>query len=227
MLRPDSTHTNVRRTVIDAKIIDWGRLPYRDAHKRQLTALEDRIAGRIGDTIFLVEHPHVYTYGRASKIPIPTNPTTPVDPNESVEHVAVERGGDVTYHGPGQLVAYPIVNVKSLTGDLHKFLFWLEEVLIATIAAYGVNGSHHPDYTGVWVGDHKIASIGIAVRQWTSYHGIALNVSTDLRYFGAIDPCGLPADIMTSMEKLTGRTITLDEVKSAFTTSVSTIGAER
>ncbi len=192
-------------------IVDWGLLPYREAHLRQLEALESRLAGRVTDTVFLVEHPHVYTYGRAAQPPrsMPTQ-------LRGAECVAVERGGDVTYHGPGQLVAYPVVDVRALTGDLHRFLYWLEEVIIATIGHWGIQGVHHPTYTGVWVGECKIASIGVAVRKWISYHGIALNVSTDLSYFSAVDPCGLPAEVMTSMEKITGRAIAVDEVKETY-----------
>ena len=200
-------------------IINWGTLPYREAHQRQLAALEDRIAGRIGDTIFLVEHPHIYTYGRGADLSR-FIPPIPVDSDQPIETVFVERGGDVTYHGPGQLVAYPIVDVRALTGDLHRFLYWLEEAIIRTIAHWGIEGRHHPEHTGVWVGERKIASIGVAVRKWISYHGLALNVTTDLRYFSAIEPCGLPAAVMTSMTGVTGSTIVLAEVAAAFSTAV-------
>ena len=191
-------------------IIDWGLLPYREAHQRQLQAVSARLEDRIPDTVFLVEHPHVYTYGRGTKL------DSAILPNfmQGIECVAVERGGDVTYHGPGQLVAYPVMDVKVLTGDLHRFLHWLEDVIIATIAEWGINGEHHPTFTGVWVGNQKIASIGVAVRKWISYHGIALNVSTDLRYFNPISPCGLPAEVMTSMDLLTGRETPMAAVKS-------------
>lgn len=195
--------------------VDWGHLVYREAHKRQLDALTRRIVGEIGDTIFLVEHPHVYTFGRGSNL-AELMPVTPVDSRTPVELVPVERGGGVTYHGPGQLVAYPILDVRKKTGDMHKFLRWLEDVMIRTIAHWGLEGDHHPTHTGVWVKDRKIASLGVAVRQWISYHGVALNVSTDLRYFGAIHPCGLSPEVMTSMELLTGRSITLAEVKQRF-----------
>lgn len=206
-------------TSTDAKIgliiVDWGHLAYREAHRRQLEALSQRIAGTIGDTVFLVEHPHVYTYGRGSNL-AELLPVTPVDARSPVELVPVERGGGVTYHGPGQLVAYPILDVRARTGDMHKFLRWLEDVIIRTIAPWGLVGEHHPTHTGVWVRGRKIASIGVAVRQWMSYHGIALNVATDLRYFGAIHPCGLSPEVMTSMEQLSGRSISLPEVQARF-----------
>lgn len=196
-------------------IVDWGHLAYREAHERQLAVLKQRIAGEIDDTVFLVEHPHVYTYGRGSNF-AELMPVTPVESRTPVELVPVERGGGVTYHGPGQLVAYPILDVRKTTGDMHKFLRWLEDVIILTIATWGLEGEHHPQHTGVWVQGRKIASLGVAVRQWISYHGIALNVSTDLRYFGAIHPCGLSPDVMTSMEQLMGQSISLADVKSRF-----------
>ena len=201
------------------QVVEWGHLPFHEAHQRQLAALEDRIAGKIGDTVFLVEHPHVYTYGRSASSTIPEGPAEVF--GERVDRVVIERGGDVTYHGPGQLVAYPIVDVKSLTGDLHQFLHWLEDVIIETIAPWGIQGSHHPEYTGVWVGDRKIASIGIAVRKWVSYHGVALNVATDLHFFEAIDPCGLPSDVMISMESATGFKIALNDVKARLANVIS------
>lgn len=200
-------------------IHDWGLLGYREAHERQLVALTQRIAGEIGDTVFLVEHPHVYTYGRGSNL-AELMPVAPVESRTPVELVPVERGGGVTYHGPGQLVAYPILDVRQKTGDMHKFLRWLEDVIIRTIAPWGLKGEHHPTHTGVWVNQRKIASIGVAVRQWKSYHGIALNVSTDLRYFGAIHPCGLSPEVMTSMEQLTGQRIALADVKTRFAEEV-------
>ena len=196
-------------------IVDWGYLAYREAHQRQLDALTRRIAGEIGDTVFLVEHPHVYTYGRGSNL-AELMPVTPVESHTPVELVPVERGGGVTYHGPGQLVAYPILDVRQKTGDMHKFLRWLEDVIIGTISPWGLIGNHHPTHTGVWVQNRKIASLGVAVRQWISYHGIALNITTDLRYFGAIHPCGLSPDVMTSMEQVTGESVSLTDVKTRF-----------
>jgi lipoate-protein ligase B len=201
------------------RVIDWGHVAYREAHRRQLDALDARLRGDIGDTVFLVEHPHVYTYGRAYPSTPPDTPTTIL--GETVDRVPVERGGDVTYHGPGQLVAYPIIDVRALTGDLHGFIHYLEDIIIRTIARWGIEGTRNPGYTGVWVNDHKIASIGIAIRKWISYHGIALNVTTDLRFYTAIEPCGLPAAVMTSMEQLTGQKITLEAVKAHFTTALS------
>jgi lipoyl(octanoyl) transferase len=196
-------------------VVDWGHMAYREAHQRQLEALTKRIAGEIGDSVFIVEHPHVYTYGRGSNL-AELMPVTPVESRTPVELVPVERGGGVTYHGPGQLVAYPVLDVRQNTGDMHKFLRWLEDAIIRTIAPWGLEGEHHPTHTGVWVQGRKIASLGVAVRQWISYHGIALNVSTDLRYFGAIHPCGLPPEVMTSMDQLRGQSVKFSDVKTRF-----------
>ncbi|MBD3298405.1 MAG: lipoyl(octanoyl) transferase LipB [candidate division Zixibacteria bacterium] len=190
---------------------DWGHLPYADAYARQLALLDGRIRGERGDTIAFVEHPHVFTYGRSS-LERDWKPEITVL-GEPVSQVAIERGGDVTYHGPGQLVMYPIVDVRALTGDLHRFLRWIQDTIITTIAHWDITGRHHPEHTGVWVGDRKIASIGVAVRKWISFHGVALNVSTDLRFFGAIKPCGLPSEVMTSMAEVTATPIRLDDVK--------------
>jgi len=193
------------------QIVDWGHLAFREAHRRQLEAVEKRIAREIPDTVYLVEHPHVYTYGRAADSAILGSTSKVL--GQSVERVMIERGGDVTYHGPGQLVAYPIVDVKSLTGDLHHFLHWMEDIIIQTIGVWGMSGERRSGFTGVWVGEKKIASIGVAVRKWVSYHGLALNVGTDLRYFQAINPCGLPPDVMTSMEAITGIQIPMNDVR--------------
>lgn len=198
---------------IPLNVIDWGPLSYPEAHVRQLSAVHERIQNRMTDTVHLVEHPHVYTHGRVSTGHFPKSE---IVLGERVAHVAIERGGDVTYHGPGQLVAYPIVDVRALTGDLHRFLRWLEDVLIATIAEWGILGHHHSRHTGVWVDDRKIASIGVAVRKWISYHGVALNVNTDLRFFSAIHPCGLSPDVMTSMAAILRRPVPMDDVKQTF-----------
>ena len=123
----------------------------------------------------------------------------------------IERGGDVTYHGPGQLVGYPILKLEER--DLHKYLRDLEEGLIGVCADCGVAGGRNPGWTGVWIGDRKVASIGIAVRRWVTLHGFALNVSTELGRFAAINPCGLHAAVMTSLTEAAGRPISVDDVK--------------
>jgi lipoyl(octanoyl) transferase len=185
--------------VVRAKLIDLGVLDYHAAREVQLAAVEARKLGQSEDTLFFVEHPHVITLGRAQKAL--ANVLAPGD----VEVVEVERGGDATYHGPGQIVAYPILQLGDGERDLHRFLRNLEAGMIATLARYGIAAGREPGKTGVWVDGRKIASIGIACRRWVTFHGLALNVATDLAYFHRINPCGFAAAVMTSMANETGR----------------------
>jgi lipoate-protein ligase B len=164
-----------------------------------------RQADEIEDTLVFVEHPHVITVGRrqAARANVLDAGDVPV--------FEIERGGDVTYHGPGQLVGYPIV--KLVERDLHKYLRDLEEALIGVCGRLGLEGSRKAGWTGVWIGDKKVASIGIAVRKWVTLHGFAVNVSTDLSRFRAIVPCGLDAAVMTSLSEAAGRAVSVEEVK--------------
>jgi lipoyl(octanoyl) transferase len=188
-------------------VVDLGVEGYEAARERQLAIVAARQRGEGDDTLVLVEHPHVYTLGRSQKAR-----ANVLAPGE-VPVVEIERGGDVTYHGPGQLVAYPICALAEGERDLHRFLRSLEEGILRTLAEAEIDGSRRPGATGVWVGDKKIASIGIACRRWVTFHGLALNVATDLRYFGRINPCGFPSDVMTSMSEHLGRPVAVAEVK--------------
>jgi lipoate-protein ligase B len=181
------------------ELLDLGRRGYRDAWARQLELLAARQRGEIPDTLVTVEHDHVITLGRRR------DARTNVLAAGDVPVVDVERGGDVTYHGPGQLVAYPIVLLRDGERDLHRFLRNLEEGIIRTLADLGLDAGRKPGATGVWVGEKKIASIGIACRKWVTFHGLALNVSTDLAYFHRIVPCGFDASVMTSIAALRPR----------------------
>ena len=127
---------------------------------------------------------------------------------------SVERGGDVTYHGPGQLVGYPILKLQGFEQDIRNYLSRLEEVLILTVADFGLHAEHNEKQTGVWVGEKKLASIGVAIKSWVTYHGFALNVNTDMSYFGKIRPCGLESSTLTSMEALIGGRVEMEEVKA-------------
>jgi lipoyl(octanoyl) transferase len=180
--------------------VDLGLRDYAEtlAHMRQLVAL--RQADQIADTLLLVEHPDVITIGRR---------TSARDNvlQASMPIVEVERGGDVTYHGPGQLVGYPIVRLEEGERDLHAFLRALEAAMIAVCAEVGLAAERRPGWTGVWIGARKVGSIGIAVRRWVTMHGFALNVATDLARFAAINPCGLEAAVMTSLSEAAGRTV--------------------
>jgi lipoate-protein ligase B len=174
----------------------------------QKELLAERQAGTIPDTLILVEHPEVITLGRKA-----SSRDNVLD--DSIPVVEIERGGDVTYHGPGQLVGYPILQLDGDERDLHAYLRNLEQALIDTCADFGIAGARKAGWTGVWIGDKKVASIGIAVRRWVTLHGFALNVSTDLSRFATINPCGLDAAVMTSMSEALGRSIALDDVKPA------------
>jgi lipoate-protein ligase B len=193
--------------VLPARILDLGQLDYRAAYDRQLELLDQRKRGEGVDTILLVEHPHVITMGRSRAAE--ANVLAAGD----VEVVAIERGGDVTYHGPGQLVAYPILQLHEGERDLHRFLRNLEEAMINALAHWDIEAGRQPGKTGAWVGPRKIASIGIACRRWVTFHGLALNVNTDLSYFGRINPCGFDSAIMTSMAAELGAPVDIDAVK--------------
>ena len=177
------------------EVVEAGRVPYADALAWQRALAAERIAGeRSRDVLLLLEHPPVVTLGRGSR-------DAHVLRREGLELVAVERGGDVTYHGPGQLVGYPILHLGDHRQDLHWYLRTLERALIDALAELGVPAERHPAYTGVWARGRKIASIGVHVKQWVTWHGFALNVTTDLTAFDRIVPCGIPGVAMTSVER--------------------------
>jgi len=183
-----------------------GRVPYADALALQRQLVEERRADRIGDVLLLVEHPHVLTLGvrgdggRSHIIaPAETLATLDVTVHEA------GRGGDITYHGPGQLVGYPIINLKPDRCDVHRYVRDLEEVLIRVAADYDINAGRVPGLTGVWVGGEKLAAIGVRIARWITCHGFALNVSTDLDFFRLIVPCGIADRGVTSLAAQLGR----------------------
>ena len=180
------------------EVVQAGLVPYAEALEWQRRLAEDRIAGRLPhDLLLLLEHPPVLTLGRNSQAAHVLHP-------EGVEVFEVERGGDVTFHGPGQLVGYPIIDLRQHRQDLHWYLRTLEQALIDGLGALGIPAERNAGYTGVWTRGRKIASIGIHVKQWVTWHGFALNVTTDLSAFDRIVPCGIPDVVMTSVEKETG-----------------------
>ena len=173
-----------------------GILEYNEALDLQRQLVDDRVRGLIADTLLLLEHPHVVTRGAGHNgRTLGNNPHPLYD---------VDRGGDITYHGPGQLVGYPIVHLKGRDLTIGAHLRTIEAALIRSLADFGIKGERLKGFTGVWVGGRKIASIGIAVRAWVAYHGFALNVATDLSQFNGIHPCGLEPGQMTSMERVLG-----------------------
>jgi lipoate-protein ligase B len=185
-------------------VISPGRLPYAEAHALQVDLVRRRADGEIGDAVIVCEHDPVYTVGRRRGAT--DNVLAPGD----VPVVEVERGGDVTWHGPGQVVVYPIL--KLAEPDLHAHMHRLEQLMIDVCADYGLAAGRDARNTGAWVGGRKIGSVGIACRRWVTWHGLALNVSPDLGYFGRINPCGFDATIMTSMAA-EGVAADLDDVR--------------
>jgi len=186
-------------------LLDRGREPYQDTWELQKDLVRRRTEGETDvDTLVLVEHDHVITLGRK---------TTPENfKPQDIPVFQVERGGDATYHGPGQLVGYPIVRLA--TPNVQRFVRDLEEVLIQATRSYGIESVRVEGHPGVWVGDRKVASIGVAVTNWVTYHGFALNVNTELSYFSLIKPCGLDPDKITSMKQVLGREVPLEDVKA-------------
>ena len=186
-----------------------GLTDYGTALDLQRRLARERARGELSDDILiLLEHPRVITLGRGARR---SNITVPAEllERETIDVHEVERGGDVTYHGPGQLVGYPIIDLTQHKQDLHWYLRQLEEVLTRSLASLGIKAKRVPGYTGVWVEHRKIASIGVHVRRWVSFHGFALNVSTDLADFRYIVPCGIEAVEMTSIQKELGAPIAM------------------
>ncbi len=184
--------------------VPLGQLGYVEVLELQRSLARERISGAIPqDLLLLVDHPPVVTLGRSSKQKhLVASPE--FLQSKGVELFEVERGGDVTFHGPGQLVGYPIIDLKRHRQDLHWYLRKIEEALINSLADYGVPGERNTAYTGVWTHGKKIASIGVHARDWVTWHGFALNVTTDLSYFDLIVPCGIDGVVMTSIARELG-----------------------
>ncbi len=193
-------------------VLDLGLAPYEEVLALQHRLVADR-PDADHDTLIFVEHPAVITLGRrrSSEDNIVAAAGTPV--------VRVERGGDVTWHGPGQLVGYPILALAEHERDVHLVLRHLEDVFIAVLAAYGLDATRRPGHTGVWVGDRKLVSLGIAVHGWVTFHGFALNVDCDLAEFARINPCGLDARVMGSLVAL-GVMVPRGQARAAFMASL-------
>ncbi len=185
---------------------------YAQSTELQRHLAEGVIEGKEPNTLLLVEHPPVLTLGASFHR---QNLLFDVDHyrQQGVEIHETDRGGDVTYHGPGQLVAYPIFNLRQIGQDLHRWLRDIEESIILTVSDFGIEGRRFAPHTGVWVGDRKIAAIGIKVRKWVSMHGLALNCDVDLAPFGTIVPCGIQGYGVTSLTQELDRRVTMDEVK--------------
>jgi lipoyl(octanoyl) transferase len=194
-----------------------GRVPYGDALELQRTLVEDRRAGRIGDVLILLEHPHVVTLGARTDTSLSHVIATPKRLAElGVDVFETGRGGDVTYHGPGQLVGYPIFDLRPDRQDVHRYVRDLEEAMIRATRAYGVEAARIEGLTGAWVRADKIGAIGVRVSRWITSHGFAYNVSTDLDYFQLIVPCGISDRGVTSLSRLLGHDVPLPDVEETF-----------
>jgi lipoic acid synthetase len=187
-------------------LLDLGIQDYWDVWQLQRKLVQLRMSNAVPDTLILVEHPHVFTVGKAVAGEVPAQ-------IDGIPVFRIERGGKWTYHGPGQLVGYPILDLNQRQRDIHAFLGNIEETIILAIKTFGIAGGRG-EQTGVWVGNKKIASIGAAIRNWTSFHGFALNVNTDLNYFYKISPCGFSGSTMTSMKAVLGASKNLSDVKN-------------
>lgn len=188
---------------------DLGLADYEHVYRLQRDLVGQRKRGEIEDSLIFVEHPDVYTYGRKIK-----NPLLPA----GVPSFAVERGGEITYHNPGQLVSYPVLALEEGERDLHLHLRRLEETMIDVLKDFGIYGERRAGKTGVWIvgKEKKIASIGVAVSNWVTYHGSALNVRNDLSGFLLVNPCGFNGEVMTSMEAELGKSVSMELVKNSY-----------
>lgn len=206
-----------------------GTVSYDEGLLLQAQLVEERRAGTIVDTLLLLEHPPVITLGvktRRGPNHIVASDETLADAGVTVHETG--RGGDVTYHGPGQLIGYPILDLAPDRKDVHIYVRDIEEVLIRAAAAFGIEARRVPGLTGVWVGadgkEEKLAAIGIRISRWITSHGFALNVSTNLAHFNLIVPCGIVDRQVTSLEKLLGRTVTMGEAERAVEQAFLTLG---
>jgi lipoyl(octanoyl) transferase len=210
---------------VPLEVYNLGNAPYRptwdlQAAIQQRLIKEKRAAEkggslrrpRGGDVLLFVEHPHVYTLGKSGDDAHLLRSNAELL-KLNAEYVEIDRGGDITYHGPGQIVGYPIIDLDRHFTDIHKYLRYLEEVIIRTCAEYDIEAGRIEGLTGVWVDEAKICAMGIKCSRWVTMHGFALNVNTQLDYFGHIVPCGISDKQVTSLEKLLGRKVDMQEVR--------------
>ncbi len=214
------------------ELYDLGHAPYQPVWDLQ-TAIQQRLVDEkmrrrkeqtlykpgeeSNDVLLFVEHPHVYTLGKSGDKANMLRGLAELADIDA-EFIEIDRGGDITYHGPGQIVGYPILDLDRHFTDIHKYLRYLEEVIIKTCAEYDIEAGRIEGLTGVWVGDQKICAMGIRCSRWVTMHGFALNVNTDLSYFNHIVPCGITNKDVTSLQELLGRKIDLSEVKEHLVT---------
>lgn len=180
--------------------------------QKEIVSLSE--TGKINDVLILNQHEHVYTIGKSGKEDHLLANNIELK-SKGIEVISIDRGGDITYHGPGQVVGYPILNLNNYYQDIHRYLRDLEDVIILTLGDFGIQAKHDLDYTGVWVGNNKIAAIGIKVKRWITMHGFALNVNTDLTYFDRIIPCGIFHKGVTSMQSVLNHELNIIDVANS------------
>lgn len=204
-----------------ARVLDLGLMAYRDAWEKQLEIAE-QVACGAPDTLVFVEHPSVYTLGanfHESNLMYPPE----FYRDKGVDIVKTDRGGDITYHGPNQLVIYPIFDLKRHKQDLHWWLRGLEQTVIEVVAEFGLSGARFPPNTGVWVDSKKVAAIGIKIKKWINIHGIAINCNNDLAPFSWIVPCGIQGYGVTSLSIETGKDLSTESVKPSVLRSFESV----
>ncbi|MBK7256347.1 MAG: lipoyl(octanoyl) transferase LipB [Ignavibacteriae bacterium] len=209
-------------SVSDLQVVHAGRTRYRACWQLQQEYFDRRIAGRVPDTLILTEHEHVYTMGRNAHVDHLLAGAVDLEAR-GVDVVEVDRGGDITYHGPGQLVAYPILDLEQHGKDVAQYLRSLEEVVIRVLARLEIVAVRLPGYTGVWVAGEKVCAIGIKASRWVTMHGLALNVATDLSYFGGIIPCGIFERGVTSLREITGEVLPMALIEDLFVAEFCTV----
>jgi lipoate-protein ligase B len=192
-------------------IIDLGLMDYEKAWNLQHQLWSKRVEEGLPDLLLILEHPHVITLGRRGNR-AHLKVSSEILEAMKISIFPVERGGDITYHGPGQMVVYPILDLKDYGYRLIRYVDQLEEVILHVLRDFGIEGEKDPRNRGVWANGNKIASIGVAIKRWVSFHGFALNYETDLKYFDLMDPCGLMGEKMTSMAKILGKEISPKEL---------------
>ena len=203
------------------RVLRLGTVDYGEAYRVQIRLCQQRVAGEIPDTLLLLQHPPTITVGKSGK------PDNILVGHEELDRHGVslfftDRGGDVTYHGPGQLVVYPIVDLRQRNRDVHAHVHDLEEVIIRTLARFGLNGNRN-SHAGVWVGEKQIAAIGIAIKRWVTMHGIALNVAPQQDFFSLINPCGMAGIPVTSISDLTGMIVSVEGVADVVVTEFASV----
>lgn len=203
-------------------VLDLGILPYEEAFELQKKMARRRIEGKIGDHLLLLEHPPVITVGRNARLENILADSQLLG-KEGISVIQTDRGGDVTYHGPGQLVGYPILNLRKMRPDVQWYVSQLEKSIIETLRNFYIQATQVKGLRGVWVEGYKIASIGVRISKWVTHHGFALNVHTNLSHFELIRPCGLVGAKMTSMEKILGKKVKMEEVKKVYAEVFSTM----